>query len=699
MKREGILKILWSYYGNGSVFRKGQEEAILAVLEKKKVLVVQKTGWGKSLVYFLTTKILRERGEGVTIVISPLLSLMKNQIDAAKRLNLSSESINSSNSEEWEEIIEKLFNNKVDILFISPERLGNKDFIDKVLLAVKNKIGLFVVDEAHCISDWGHDFRPDYRRIVKIIKMLPMNIPLIATTATANNRVIFDIKSQIGADIEIVRGELIRESIAIDIIKLNKQEERLAWIAENLKNIEGTGIIYALTVDDTKLINSYLRSKGYKSEYYHGGLTGKERLYRENKLFNNEIKVLVATVALGMGYDKGDISFVIHYQKPGNVIAYYQQIGRAGREINIARAILLCGEEDDKITNYFIETAFPTETEMIRIVNIISENNGICQSDILSFINIRNSRLEKCLKYLEIEGAIFKEKNLYYSTLNKWIPNVNHSNEISKIRKAELKRMNDFINTDSCLMNFLAKELDDNHSKNCGKCKNCIGSTLQHKVDTLLVNDAIKFVKYSHLIIEPRTKWPYGINVDNIGYGKVNIAKENQMNEGIALCNYGDRRLGESVRIGKYIKNEFSKELLEESVELLKVKAKEWNIDTIVYIPSIKRKNLVKDLAYNIARKMNIDFVDAIMKIEDTVEQKTLQNSYYQCKNVIKSFDVATELNNLGNVLIIDDMVDSRWTLTYCSYLLKKYKLANKVYSFVLARTSVNEGGRAVGFK
>lgn len=297
---------------------------------------------------------------------------------------------------------------------------------------------MLVVDEAHCISDWGHDFRPDYRRIVNIIKRLPRNVPLIATTATANNRVINDIKAQLGDDLLILRGPLTRESIRIDIIKIGNQAERLAWLNENLKKLEGTGIIYTLTVDDTKLITNYLSEKGYNVESYYGDLSAEERVIKERKLFNNEIKALVATVALGMGYDKGDIAFVVHYQKPGNVIAYYQQIGRAGRAITNSNAILMCGDEDDEISNYFINSAFPTQNEMTNIVDVIKLYNGIGQNQILSCVNMKSGRLEKCLKYLEVDGAIYKDDSKYYPTINNWKPNLEYSNAISEIRRDEL---------------------------------------------------------------------------------------------------------------------------------------------------------------------------------------------------------------------------------------------------------------------
>jgi ATP-dependent DNA helicase, RecQ family len=686
LNKDFILKILWKYYGDGSSFREGQDKAILAALNNKRTLVVQKTGWGKSLVYFLTTRILRDSGRGPTIVISPLLSLMNNQMNSANKFRLNAQTINSNNKDDWEVIIEEILNDSIDILFISPERLGNKEFVDKVISKIEKSIGMLVVDEAHCISDWGHDFRPDYRRIVNIIKRLPRNVPLIATTATANDRVINDIRTQLGDELLILRGPLTRESISIDIIKLGNQAERLAWLSENLKKLNGTGIIYTLTVDDTKLVANYLREKGYDIESYYGGLTAEERSIKEEKLLNNKIKALVATVALGMGFDKGDLSFVIHYQKPGNVVAYYQQIGRAGRAVANSNAILMCGEEDDEISNYFINSAFPTQDEMIKVVDSIKMNDGIKEKQILSLVNMKSGRLEKCLKYLEVDGAIYKEKNSkYYPTTNNWEPNLEYSHAISEIRRYELKRMNDYIETDQCLMEFIAKELDDTSAKRCGKCMNCRSNDFTNKVNSRDVIDATEFLKGNHMVIEPRKQWPTGIDI-NTG-GKITIAPEHKMEQGIVLCSYGDAGWGKIVREGKYSKEYFGDDLVDASAKVLKQKISEWDIKSVVYVPSLKRPTLVKDFAYRLAMMLRLPCYDAIEKIADTPQQKTLENSYYQCENVIKGFGIKQDLKFLGNTLIIDDMVDSKWTFTYCTYLLKS-GYADKVYPFALAKTS-----------
>lgn len=674
-------------YGSNAVFREGQLEAILSVLNKKRVLVVQKTGWGKSLVYFLSTRILRDMGKGPTIIISPLLSLINNQIESAEKLNLKAITINSTNKYDWEEIEKDIINNQYDILFISPERLGNEEFLNSVLYKIKDSIGMLVVDEAHCISDWGHDFRPDYKRINRIIELLPPNIPFLATTATANDRVVNDIKEQLGENIMISRGPLTRESINIQTINLDSDTERLAWLYENLDKIPGTGIIYCLTQRDCDIVAGWLNKKGMNVESYHAGFSPEERAEKEAKLINNEVKALAATVALGMGFDKPDIAFVIHYQRPGNVVAYYQQIGRAGRGIDNSYAILLYGNQDNDIIEYFIGSAFPTYNEMQKIIDLLEDSDcGLKLNEILKRINMKDSRLKKCLKFLLIDQVIYKENGKYYRSTNTWKPDFEHSRKITEIRKKELESMNKYTETKNCYMEYILNELDDKSSRECGKCSNCIGKAiLPINVKRENVIEAEKFIKGEYLEIEPRKQWPTGIKINN----KNTIDESIIMESGLMLCSYGDHGWGKLVKQGKYTDNHFSDELVNASYELLKNKVKEWDIKWITSIPSIRRPNLVKDFAQRLSNKLNIYYEEVLIKKVDTPEQKTMENSFGQYENVYKGLDIVNCHNE--NVLIIDDMVDSRWTLTYASYLLRKSG-AGKVYPFALAKTT-SQGG------
>lgn len=354
-----------------AAFREGQEDAIHHMVEGRgRLLVVQKTGWGKSFVYFIATKLLREQGNGPALLISPLLALMRNQIAAAERIGVRAVTINSDNQEEWVNVEATIQRNEVDILLISPERLANERFRTEVLARVAGRIALLVIDEAHCISDWGHDFRPHYRLLERIVRTLPQNLRLLATTATANNRVMDDLTAVLGPNLGVSRGDLNRPSLRLQTMRLHSQAERLAWLAAQVPALPGNGIIYTLTVRDAVQVADWLQSRGLNVESYTGE-TGERRPELEQALLENRVKALVATTALGMGFDKPDLAFVIHYQTPGSVVAYYQQVGRAGRALAAAYGVLLSGEEETDITDYFIESAFPTRDEVQDVLDAL----------------------------------------------------------------------------------------------------------------------------------------------------------------------------------------------------------------------------------------------------------------------------------------------------------------------------------------
>jgi ATP-dependent DNA helicase RecQ len=456
------LALLRTMLGPEVDFRPGQWEAIETVsIKKKRALVVQRTGWGKSLVYFLATKLLREQRAGPTLLISPLLSLMRNQIEMAKRIGIRAYTIHSANHEEWDTVEAALKENACDVLLISPERLNNERFLESVLPSMAGRIGLFVVDEAHCISDWGHDFRPDYRRIVRILKMLPKSAPVLGTTATANNRVVADIQAQLGNDLLVLRGTLTRDSLRLQNITLANQSERLAWLVENLPKLPGSGIIYCLTVPDTERVAGWLKKQGFSAEAYHAGNDNVlDRPALEQSFLNNEVKILVATVALGMGFDKPDIGYVIHFQRPGSVVAYYQQVGRAGRAVDRAYGILLSGMEDDEIQDYFINSAFPSVEIMNQILAALERTEELPINDILARVNVSRSMLDKALKLLEVDGAIAttceNRKTIYFRTPNPWHPEIERLEHVTNQRRAELAQMQSYMTHRGCLMELNA---------------------------------------------------------------------------------------------------------------------------------------------------------------------------------------------------------------------------------------------------
>lgn len=679
------LEYLKQMFGENASFRDGQREAIDLALNNKKALILQQTGWGKSVVYFIATKILRERGKGPTILISPLLSLVRNQIDSASNLGIIAESINSQNTDDWDIVKKRLREDTCDILMISPEQLANRDRFNELISYMSKGIGFFVVDEAHCISDWGHDFRPDYRRIVNIINMLPPNVPVVATTATANQRVVDDIVKQLG-DIYVARGPLVRESLTLQVIKLKDQAERMAWLLENIPNMPGVGIIYCLTVADCNKVSKWLQMNGIDAKAYTSRIDPDQKIMLENQFMDNKIKCLVATVALGMGYDKADVSFVVHYQRPGNVVSYYQQIGRAGRRLDNAYVVLLNGIEDDEIQEYFIRTAFPTQYEMSDVVSVIEQSiNGMKLYQILSRLNMKKGRLEKCLKYLEVENVISKGfDNNYFRTVNEWAPDISRSEMVTRRRYEELQEMKHFVDLEKCYMQFIAQKLDDPFAKECGKCAACMGNEFFYtgvKRENLLAS--IKFLKGEFIEIEKRKLWPAGIMAET----QKRMHYEYQVEDGRALCAFGDAGWGKFIHDDKYVNNYFRDDLVNASADSIL----EWlngKIEDmyVAYIPSLNKPELVKSFAQRVSKKLNIPCLDIIEKTKKTRPQKELENSAYQCKNVFDGFSVKENCFN-RDILLIDDIVDSKWTLTVCGYMLRE-KGAGLVYPFAIASTS-----------
>lgn len=689
--RERALFLLRRMLGPGAEFRPGQWEAIESLaVEQRRVLVVQRTGWGKSIVYFLATRLLREQDAGPTLLVSPLLSLMRNQIDMAARIGIRAATINSSNRGEWDAVESSLASGGCDVVLISPERLANPRF-QSVLATLAGRIGLFVVDEAHCISDWGHDFRPDYRRIVRIIRNLPPGVPVLGTTATANDRVVADVQTQLGPGLAVLRGPLARTSLRLQNISLASQAERLAWLAENLAKTPGTGVIYCLTVADTKRVTGWLQSKGFQVAAYHAGDDAAiDRVALEQALIGNDLKALVATVALGMGFDKPDLGFVIHFQRPGSVVAYYQQVGRAGRAVDKAYGILLSGREDDEIQDYFIDSAFPPAQAMQDILEALEGSRSLSFNEIVSRVNVSHSMTEKALKLLEIDGAVALDaesrRRQYFRTLNPWQPDVERIERVTRLRREELVQMRAYVDHQGCLAEFLANALDDPEASPCGKCANCRGTGLATQVAPALVREAISFLKRENVVIAPRKRWPPGLFTDR----KATIPAGELNEPGRALCFYGDAGWGRMVREGKYHHGHFSDELVRASADLI---LERWRPDPlpgwVTAIPSRRHPRLVASLAERLAGLMEIRFLPVLVRTEQAAEQKTMANSTTQARNVIGTLTMSGEVPP-GPVLLVDDIVDSRWTLTVAGQLLRTHG-SGAVYPFVLARATARK--------
>jgi len=681
------LKYLRSSINKNASFRDGQWSAINQVVNlKKRLLVVQRTGWGKSSVYFISTKILRKQNYGPTLIISPLLSLMRNQIEYAKRLNLKVQTINSSNSDDHNLIKEKVLEKKVDALIISPERLSNDEFVSEILTPITNKIGLLVIDEAHCISDWGHDFRPDYKRIKNIIKQLPDGIPVLATTATANDRVIQDIESQID-DISVERGGLMRESLHLQNLNLPRKADRLGWLADNLLTLEGTGIIYTLTVKDAKLVNEWLNENNIISAVYHGAQASDEREKIEQDFLNNEFKVLVATKALGMGFDKPDVNFIIHYQMPSSSIQYYQEVGRAGRSIEKAYGILMNGSEDTDIHEFFRKTAFPSVDDINQLLEVIGENDGLTFNQICQKLNMRRGKIEKILKQLlsDTRASIAKNEGNYYKTPIAYERKDEDIQKIIEQRELEWSEMlSYFSESKECLMKVLSKRLDDKKIQNCGKCSNCIEKSMfNENISRDNMFKVNQFLKYTEFEIEMKKRIPAGLF--NL-YPFKGIIPNNLRPDGAkCLSRWGDGGLGEDVKEGK-LSGTFSDSLVEETLKMIE----RWGIEVswVTCVPSRNHPNLVPDFAKKIARGLQLPFMDVIEKVRSNDFQKNQENTFHQAKNLDGVFEVDGEKINTLPVLIIDDIFDSGWTFTVCTALLKNAGV-KKVYPLALSSSGL----------
>jgi len=677
-----ILKELYGEYAN---FREGQYEAIEATLTNKRTLVVQKTGWGKSLVYFIATKLNRRKGNGVTLIISPLLVLMENQIEAANKLGLNCGVLNSTikGKEAREEIITNLVQNQYDLFFITPESLFKAE-VQNIIGGLE--IGLFVIDECHCISDWGHDFRLDYSNLYKIIELLPRNVSVLGTTATANDRVVNDLKQQFGDQVFVSRGPLTRQSLHIEILKLESAASRYAWMKKNIPILPGSGIIYCLTRRDCENLTNYLTENGIEAmPYYSDAMRDEQNSIAEKRLMENKIKVLVATVKLGMGYDKPDISFIIHYQQPGSVVSYYQQIGRAGRSIPNAYCYLMTGQEDDSILNYFIENAFPTEEQAQIIVRTLEKNDGLTIAELEQYCNLKRSKVSQFLTFLENEGYVYKERSKYYRSATAYSYNGNHYDQIKQMKYHEKALMKDYIQTQECLSKYVVNALDDLDATHCGKCYNCTGNYI---INWLLpptaeeIHDVQMYLNSRYLKIDPRKKWPsYVAGPD--GKNKIELSHQNEI--GIVLGKYGDSGYGKMVVHDKYQADKYSEELIEKSVSILKNQINQLAITAITNVPSCRSKK-VDHFALEVANRLGLQYLDLFEKLKSP-QQKEMENSFHQAKNALNSIKLKSNIPISENVILIDDIVDSRWTLTVCGWFLKNSG-ANVVFPFCLADSS-----------
>ncbi len=664
----------------GAVFREGQGEAIRHVVEGRgRLLVVQKTGWGKSAVYFIAAKLLREQGEGPTVLISPLIALMRNQLAAAERMGVRAATINSSNPNEWNAVKTDLLSNTVDVLLISPERLANDDFIVTILSPISTRVSLLVVDEAHCISDWGHDFRPDYRRIERILRSMPPNLRVLATTATANNRVMADLQNILGAGPNVSRGELGRPSLRLQTLRIPDQAARLAWLATHIPRIHGSGIVYTLTVRDAEQVAAWLRSQNIDAWAYSSDSENRED--RENALLGNRIKCLVATTALGMGFDKPDLAFVIHYQTPGSVVAYYQQVGRAGRAIDTAYGVLLSGLEEDDINDYFITNAFPLPEHVQAILDQLRvAPAGLSVYDLLGRMNIPKKKIGNALKLLSLESPApaVNDSGIWKLTITPLSPTFwERARRLTELRRAEQRQMREYVGLTDGHMEFLMRALDDDPTG----YRSPDTPPLPAAYESALAQSAGLFLRRSHHPLVLKKQWPSG-GMPLTGV-KGKLGKSFQAESGKILCVWEDAGWGALVRDGKCRNGKFDDRLVTACVDMIR----EWNPSPqptwVTCIPSNHLPELVPDFAKRLAAALGLPFHSVLTRTTERPEQSTCLNSIRQALNVDGAFAVNAPVP-AGAALLVDDTVNSGWTLTIATYLIRSHG-SGPVFPLVLA--------------
>jgi ATP-dependent DNA helicase RecQ len=661
-------------------FRDGQLEAVSAlVADLARVLVVQRTGWGKSAVYFVSTALRRAQGAGPTVILSPLLALMRDQIAAAERAGIRAVTMNSANAQDWDEVRRALADDTVDVLLVSPERLNNPRFRDEQLPDLARRCGLLVVDEAHCVSDWGHDFRPDYRRIRDLLQGLPADTPVLATTATANARVVTDVVEQLevgGRAVLTVRGGLARDSLRLGVLRSMSPEQRLGWLVSHLGELPGSGIVYTLTVSAAEDVAAALSDAGLRVASYTGRTDPADRERLEGALRRNEVKALVATSALGMGFDKPDLGFVVHLGAPSSPVAYYQQVGRAGRATERADVLLLPGPEDKDIWSYFASVSMPREEQADAVLRALAEaGRPLSTAALETAVDVRRTRLELLLKVLDVDGAVQRVSGGWASTGVPWTYDAERYDRVAAARRAEQQLMVDYERSDACRMAFLQECLDDETAVACGRCDGCAGPWYPTDVPDGVVGAARERLARAGVDLEPRVQWPTGM--DRLGVPvKGRIRAEEALLPGRALARLSDLGWGQRLREVLRENGPASPELVRACVPVLA----EWGWQQrpvgVVAMPSRSHPALVGSLAAGLAQLGRLPLLGAVELAHGGPTGEPGGNSAFRLAGVWERLVVgpglAAALEGLeGPVLLVDDLVSSRWSLTVAGRALR----------------------------
>ena len=695
-EREQAERHLRALAGGSATLRDDQWTAIEAlVTQRRRALVVQRTGWGKSAVYFVATALLRAAGAGPTVIVSPLLALMRNQIAAAERAGIRAVTVNSSNADDWQAVYAEVERGAVDVLLVSPERLNNPGFRDAVLPRLAATAGLLVVDEAHCISDWGHDFRPDYRRIRTLLAELPAGTPVLATTATANARVVADVADQLSsasADTTLVlRGALDRESLHLSVLALPSPAHRWAWLADSMPALPGSGIVYCLTVAATDEVAAFLRSRGLPAAAYSGRTDDAERRQAEDDLLANRIKVLVATSALGMGFDKPDLGFVVHLGAPQSPIAYYQQVGRAGRGVVRAEVVLLPGAEDEAIWRYFASLGFPAEEQVRQVLAVLgAAGRHLSTAALEAHVELRRTRLETLLKVLDVDGAVRRVSGGWTSTGQPWSYDAERYRRVAADRGAEQQAMRDYAAEPGCRMLFLRRQLDDPEvldgtAANCGRCDRCSGSSTSHEVSPDALQAAQATLGRPGVELEPRRMWPTGMAAAGVELsGRIPVGQ--QAESGRALGRLSD--VGWGTRLRPLLDSPdgpVPDDVLRAVVDVLTGWGWQARPVGVVWIPSRSRPRLVESLATRIAEVGRLALLGPLALTRETAAGSGRSNSAQRLRAVHGAFSVPPSMVLDGApLLLVDDRVDTGWTIAEATRVLREAG-AGPVLPLVLA--------------
>ncbi|MHA6802787.1 RecQ family ATP-dependent DNA helicase [Salinifilum ghardaiensis] len=689
--------------GEDASLREDQWEAIRAlVLHRRRALVVQRTGWGKSAVYFVATALLRELGEGPTLIVSPLLALMRNQVAAAAAADVHAATINSANAEDWAGIEEQVATGEVDVLLISPERLNSPEFRENVLPSLGSELGLLVVDEAHCVSDWGHDFRPDYRRLRGLLGELAPDVPVLATTATANDRVVEDVTEQLGVGAGehdageaetgalVLRGSLDRESLHLSVVRLPDTQTRLAWLGDRVSRFTGSGIVYALTVATAEEVAAHLREQGHEVVSYSGRDDAEQRQRVEDDLLNNRVKAVVATSALGMGFDKPDLGFVVHFGAPATPIAYYQQVGRAGRGVRRADVVLLPGSEDQDIWRYFASLAFPPEPTVRAVLAALADaDQPLSTAALEPHVELGRARLEMVLKVLDVDGAVRRVRGGWEATGQEWHYDAQRYTRIAEQRAAEQRAMLEYLDTGECRMRFLRRQLDDPGAEDCGRCDNCTGAHPEVDVPEERVRRAQERLQRPGVEIAPRRQWPSGLDAFDIP-ASGRIAAEQRAEPGRAIARLTDLSWGSRLRGLLDGAQPPGDDLVQACVRVLAAWEWEQRPVGIVAVESRQRPNLVRGLAQRIGSIGRLPLLGEVTATTGSTPHGT--NSARRVRALWSRFalpdELAQHLSGLsGPVLLVDDYVDTGWTVAVLSSRLRQAG-APGVLPLVLASAS-----------